>query len=104
LSRDAGLLFDRGALPLAVPPLAPQRAGGVRQAATTGRRKPPLQQLLKVVDAPLGVRRKPRGAMLAGRSAGKHPEHKVMARNIAGAAFDLAAATLSVGGNEVKGP
>ena len=33
MTRDPGLLFDRGALPLAGPPLAPQRAGTVRQAS-----------------------------------------------------------------------
>ena len=33
MTRDAGLLFDRGALPLSVPPPAPQRAGTVRQAS-----------------------------------------------------------------------
>jgi len=33
MSRDAGLLFDRGALPLAVPPLAPQPAGSLRQTS-----------------------------------------------------------------------
>jgi hypothetical protein len=33
VTRDAGLLFDRGALPLSAPPLLPQRAGTVRQAS-----------------------------------------------------------------------
>lgn len=33
MTRDASLLFDPGALPLAVPPLAPQRAGTVRQVS-----------------------------------------------------------------------
>ena len=33
MTREANLLFERGALPLAVPPLAPQHAGSVRQGS-----------------------------------------------------------------------
>lgn len=33
MTRDAGLLFDHGALPLSVPPLVPQRPGTLRQVS-----------------------------------------------------------------------